>query len=83
MALRKIIIAVDCVDDAQKDRVQDIFNEISSMRMLNGEKVEGMYPFFHSHQSELRQLFDMVSRNGLKSLVSGQGVALMTKLAKR
>lgn len=83
MALRKIIIAVDCADDAQRDRVQDIVNEISGMRMLDGGKIEGMYPFFRLHHDEISQLFSMISRNGIKSVMSGQGLALITKLARR
>ena len=83
MALRKIILAVDCADDAQRDRVQEIMNEISGMRFLNGERIEGAYPYFKSHQGELYQLFGMVSKNGIKSLMSGQGVGLLTKLARR
>ena len=83
MALRKIIVAVDCADDAQRDRVQEIMNEISGMRMLDGAKMEGMYPFFRSHHSELRQLFGMVANNGIKSLMSGQGLGIITKLARR
>lgn len=83
MALRRIVIAVECVDDAQRDRVQEIMNEVSGMRMLDGAKIEGMYPFFRNHQSELYQLFGLVSKGGIKSMMSGQGIALMTKLAKR
>ena len=83
MALRKIIIAVDCADDAQRDRVQDIVNEISGMRVLDGGKIEGMYPFFRLHHAEISQLFSMISRNGIKSVMSGQGLALITKLARR
>ena len=83
MALRKIIIAVDCADDAQRDRVQEIMNEISGMRLLNGTRIEGMYPYFREHQGDLYQLFDMVSKNGIKSLMSGQGISVITKLARR
>ena len=83
MRLRKIAIAVDCEDDAQRDRIQAIMDEISGMRMLNGGQIENMYPFFRTHQAELFQLFGMVSNGGIKSLMSGQGVALITKLAKR
>lgn len=83
MRLRKIAIAVDCEDDAQRDRIQAIMDEISGMRVLNGGQIESMYPFFRTHQAELFQLFGMVSNGGIKSLMSGQGVALITKLAKR
>lgn len=83
MALRKIIIAVDCADDAQRDRVQGIMNEISGMRVLDGTKIEGMYPYFRSHQGELYQLFNLVGKGGVKALVSAQGISIITKLARR
>ena len=31
MALRKIVVAVDCADDAQRDEVQRIMNEVSAL----------------------------------------------------
>ena len=83
MGLRKVIIAIDCADDAQRDRVQAIVNEISGMRILDGTKIEGMYPYFKAHQGELYQLFNLVGKGGGKALVSGQGISLITKLAKR
>lgn len=83
MALRKIYIAVECADDAQRDIIQGIFNEVSNMRIFNGSQIQGMYPFVRAHQNELYQLFTMVGKNGIKSLMSASGIALVTKLAKR
>lgn len=83
MALRKIILAVDCADDAQRDRVQGIMNEVSGMRILEGAKIEGMYPYFRQHQGELYQLFNLVGNGGVKALMSGLGISLITKLARR
>lgn len=83
MAYRKIFIAVDCADDAQKEAVQGIFNELSNMRLFNGNQIQNIYPFVKAHQNELFQLFSMISNNGVKSLMSASGIALVTKLAKR
>lgn len=83
MALRKIVLAVDCADDAQKDRVQAIMNEISGMRMFDATKIEGMYPYFRQHQGELYQLFNLIGNGGVKALMSKQGISLITKLARR
>lgn len=82
MALRKIIIAVDCTDDAQRDRVQSIMNEVSGMRVLDGMKIEGMYPYFKSHYRELIGLFNLIGHGGVKALLSAQGIGLVTKLAR-
>ena len=83
MALRRIEIAVECADDAQRDRVQGIMNEVSGMRLLDGAKIEGAYPFLKAHWGDLRSLFGLVQKGGIKSLMSGQGIGLMTKLARR
>ena len=83
MALRRIEIAVECADDAQRDRVQGIMNEVSGMRLLDGAKIECAYPFLKTHYGDLRSLFGLVSKGGIKSLISGQGIGLMTKLARR
>lgn len=81
--LRKITVAVDCADDAQRDRIQKIMNEVSGMELLYASQIEGMYPYFRAHRSELRQLFTLIARGGVKSLMSGQGISLITKLARR
>lgn len=83
MALRKVNIGVECTDDAQRDRIQAIMNEVSGMGLLNGTNIEGMYPYFRSHQGELIQLFNLVGKGGVKALMSGQGIGLVTKLARR
>lgn len=83
MALRKILIAVDCNDEAQRDRIQNIMNEVSGMGLLRAGQIEGMYPYFRNHRMELQQLFALVAQNGVKSLMSGQGLSLITKLARR
>ena len=80
--LRKITIAVDCVDDKERDAVQRIMNDVSSMRFLQGNRIIGMYPYFKRHEGELYQLFNLVGERGVKALLSGQGISLVTKLAK-
>ena len=51
--LRKIIIAVDCADDAERDRVQNIATEVSNMRILDGRKMVGIWPYVQSHKSDM------------------------------
>lgn len=81
--LRKVYLVIDCRDDAQKELVQNALNDISNMRILNGESIQSMYPFFKQHQKELLQLFDMIRRGGIKSLFSIQGGSLINKLTKK
>lgn len=81
--LRKVFLVVECHDDQQKEVVQKALNDISNMRILNGDNIQSMYPFFKQHQNELVQLFDMIRRGGIKSLFSIQGGGLLAKLTKK
>lgn len=81
--LRKIYIVIDCENDSQKESVQQIMNDLSNMRLIDGKNIESMYPFFKLHQGELMQLFNMVRKGGVKSLFSIQGGSLLNKLTKK
>ena len=80
--LRKIIIAVDCADDAQRDKVQNIANEVSGMRLLTASRLIGMYPYVSAHRGDIAEIFSIVSTNGIKGIVSGRGIQLLTKLTR-
>ena len=62
--LKKITLVIDVQDEAQRDRVQQIANEVSNMRAINGNQIENMYPLFRRYENDLRQIFYNVSRNG-------------------
>lgn len=83
MALRKIYLAVDCDNDQERDMVQEMANEISNMRVLKGRSILNMLPIFQRNQSELIELFQMVSKGGVKSLLSIQGGLLIKKLSSK
>jgi hypothetical protein len=80
--LRKITIAVDCADDAERDRVQEIATEISNMRILDGRRLTGIWPYVQAHKGDIQQLFSLISEGGIKALVSGKGIQLLTRLTK-
>lgn len=82
MALRKIYIAVDCEDDAQKEEVQKLLNELSCMRLFDGSKILSAWPVYKRYESEIMELFNMVSTGGMKSLMSLRGASLLSKFAK-
>lgn len=75
-------MVVDCADDNERDQVQRVANDISSMKILSGRQILGVYPYFRRHEGEIYQLLTMVSNNGLKGLMSGQGIGILTKLAR-
>ena len=80
--LRKIIIAVDCADDNERDRVQNIATEVSNMRILDGRRMTGIWPYVQSHKGDMQQLFSLISEGGIKALVSGKGIQLLTRLTR-
>lgn len=80
--LKKVYIVVDVADDDEKQRVQGVMNDISNMRVLKGGQILSMYPYFKRHEMELVQLFTLVGTRGIKALMSGQGISLVTKLAR-
>lgn len=83
MALRKIFLAVECADDNERDIVQSLANELSNSRILNARTLINMKPMFDKNRNELIQLFDMISKNGIGSILSVKGGMIISKLAKR
>lgn len=81
--LRKVYLVIECGDDRQKEEVQHVMNDISNMRVLTGDRLLAMYPFFKTHQRELASLFGMIAQNGIKSLFSVQGAMLLKSLTKK
>lgn len=81
--LRKITIAVDCADDQERDMVQDIMAEISGMGILSANSIIGMYPFLRANRAQIFELFGMVSKNGIKSIISAKGISMLTQLTRR
>lgn len=82
MALRKLYIVIDCDDDSQKEKVQNVLNEISNMRVLSGSDILKGYPMFKAREQEFRQLFSLIANNGVKGLMSIQGAQLLTRLIR-
>lgn len=80
MTLRKIYIAVDCVDDAQKERVQAIANELSSMRLFDGPKMEAVYPFLNAKKGEIYEMIQYLQANGSSGVKSMKFIAMLSRL---
>jgi hypothetical protein len=81
--LRKITIAVDCADDQERHMVQDIMAEISGMGILSANSIIGMYPFLKANRAQIFELFGMVSKNGIKSIINAKGISMLTQLTRR
>lgn len=76
---KKIYLAIDVTDDAQRERLQRIADELSNARLVNGNQLENIYPVYRKYETELRQLFHNVSRNGF----GAQTMVSVGKLASR
>lgn len=76
---KKIYIAVDVEDDAQRDRVQRIAEDLSSARVFNGNQIENIYPLYRQYENDIRQLFWNVSHNGFNT----QTMMTIGKLASK
>lgn len=77
--LKKIFLVIDVQDEAQRDRVQQIANELSNTRVLNGTQIENIYPLYRQYESDIRQLFWSVSHNGFNT----QTMVSIGKLASK
>lgn len=79
MALRKIYIAVDCADDAQRDRVQEIAQELSQIR-LSGNDIESIYPEFKRRKAGIAEIVRYIKENGPAGVKSFKFVGLISNL---
>ena len=77
--LKKIFLVIDVHDEAQRDRVQQIANELSNMRVLNGTQIENIYPLYRQYENDIRQLFWNVIHNGFNT----QTMMTIGKLASK
>lgn len=81
--LKKVFLAIECADEAQRDELQPILNEISTMRVITAEQILKAWPMIKARQGEIRNLFSLVSNNGVKGLMSVQGASLITQLMRK
>lgn len=80
---KKIYIAVDVQDEAQRIRLQRIAEDLSNALLFNGTQLENIYPMYQQYQGEISQLFHNVSRNGFGPQTMVSIGKLASKLLKR
>lgn len=81
--LKKVFLAIECADEKQRDEAQLILNEISNARVITADRLIKAYPVFKQRETEIRQLFTIVSQSGAKGLLSIQGASIITQLMRR
>lgn len=80
MALRKIYIAIDCADDAQKERVQKIAEELSCMRVFDGDMIENTYPILDAKKGQIYNIIQHLKSNGVQGVKSIKFIGLLGDL---
>lgn len=70
MAYRKIIIAVDCANDAEAVNVQAAAKRMSEMFRLRGSDVLAMYPLVEKNGDVISNVIRSVAQDGLRGLAS-------------
>lgn len=70
MAYRKIIIAVDCANDAEVVNVQAAAKRMSEMFRLRGSDVLAMYPLVEKNGDIISNVIRSVAQDGLRGLAS-------------
>lgn len=80
MALRKLYFVVDCKDDAQKEQVQSILNQISETRAFTGSDVIKIKPMFEKNKGTFIQIFKAISNGGMSGIM--KSIPLLTRLKK-
>ena len=53
------------------------------MGILSANSIIGMYPFLKANRAQIFELFGMVSKNGIKSIISAKGISMLTQLTRR
>ena len=81
--LKKVFLAIECADEKQRDEAQLVLNELSNMRVIDAAKLVKAYPMFKQRETEIKQLFAIVSQNGVKGLLSMQGASILTQLMRK
>lgn len=65
MSWKPIVIMVDCQNEKEQKAVQQTFDKISGVLKLQGKTVLEKAPLIEKNQAVIRQLFDLISKNGL------------------
>lgn len=83
MALRKFQMAMDCDSEEEFNAAQEALRQISGMRLLTAKKVITYYPLLRTKEKEISRLFSLISKRGVKSLMSIEGAQLIRSLTSK
>lgn len=68
MAYKKIIIAVDCEDEQEQQKVQDIAKDISGTFRIKAKELINFYPVLEKHRGLIYTAINTISKEGKRGL---------------
>ena len=68
MAYKKITIAVDCENEAEQQRVQEIAKDLSEILRLKARDLIGFYPTLQKNKGLIFSVVNTISKEGKKGL---------------
>lgn len=69
MAYKKIILAVNCENEAEQQKVQDIANELSETLQLKAKDLISFHPTLQKHKGLLYNAMKTISQEGKMGIV--------------
>lgn len=69
MAYKKVIIAVDCENEAEQQKVQEIAKDLSETLRLKAKELISFYPFVQKNRGLIFAVVDTMSKEGKKGLL--------------
>lgn len=68
MAYKKISIAVDCENEWEQQKVQDIAKELSQVLALKAKELINFYPVLQKHKGLIYTAINTISKEGKMGL---------------
>lgn len=83
MAIKKLYIAIECANDQEEQAAQEVLKQLSNMRIFDAKKLITYYPILKSREGTIRELFNLITTGGIKSLLSMRGMGLIKSLTSK
>ena len=69
MAYRKVILAVDCENEQEKQKMQEIANELRELLHFKAKDLIEFYPILKTHRALIYNSINIISKEGKRGLL--------------
>lgn len=69
MAYKRVILAVDCENEKEQQKVQEIAKELSEVLHLKAKDLVEFYPILKTHRALIYNSINIISKEGKKGLL--------------